>query len=634
MRVSFKEGALVVADDQLATVLLPAGDSSVFVKSDKTGNIFEADVSSIKARGNEKATPKKAIRNFDLLTESERQDVLKWVKWFEPFAKGVKHGAHGGLIKDIARKSGKSGKTVQRKLKIWEDTGDACLLVDGRKGRVMPSRLTPEQTAIIDKAITDDYLNLKKRSLKYLVTTVRIRCSQAKIALPSREAIRKRLASIPEKEVSLKREGKKMAHDKFGSAAGSFPGADFPLAVVQVDHTLLDIELVDDWDRKTIGRPYLTVAIDTYSRMVTGFYISLDAPSAHSVGLCLTHAALSKEPELANFDVIGKWPIWGMPQRIHVDSGKEFHSKTLEESLLRYGVEITYRPVRTPHFGGHIERLIGNLNNFIHDLPGSTFSNPKAKGITDPQKTAALTLSELRRLLIQYISGIYHIRTHSSLGVSPLEMWRRGTLGYGTAKGCGLPEKISDERRLKIDFLPSTERTVTREGIQWDNVKYYSHVLDSWINSGRKFLVRRDPSDISKIYFLDPSDQHYHEIEYSHLGNPSVTLWELRRARKLVGHDEAKITEAAIMEMVMKMRVQIACSEDLTKKVRRNRQKAFNKPVSIASEEKNTSTKQRVPPPKDGAALANHIHLGGVSRPKEDDYDLTDADLEGVVRPW
>ena len=35
-----------------------------------------------------------------------------------------------------------------------------------------------------------------------------------------------------------------------------------------------------------------------------------------------------------------------------------------------------WRPPGTPHFGGHIERLIGTQMGAVHLLPGTTFSNP------------------------------------------------------------------------------------------------------------------------------------------------------------------------------------------------------------------------------------------------------------------
>ena len=52
-----------------------------------------------------------------------------------------------------------------------------------------------------------------------------------------------------------------------------FDSAQRPLDLVQIDHTKLDIIVVDDEQRLPIGRPWITLAIDVYSRMVTGFYI-------------------------------------------------------------------------------------------------------------------------------------------------------------------------------------------------------------------------------------------------------------------------------------------------------------------------------------------------------------------------
>ncbi len=56
--------------------------------------------------------------------------------------------------------------------------------------------------------------------------------------------------------------------------------ADGPLALVQMDHMRLDIEVVEDTaDREPMGKPWLTVAIDVYSRAVLGFYLSILDPN-------------------------------------------------------------------------------------------------------------------------------------------------------------------------------------------------------------------------------------------------------------------------------------------------------------------------------------------------------------------
>jgi putative transposase len=44
-----------------------------------------------------------------------------------------------------------------------------------------------------------------------------------------------------------------------------------PLEVVQIDHTLVDVVVVDELERLPLGRPWLTLAIDVASRMVNGF---------------------------------------------------------------------------------------------------------------------------------------------------------------------------------------------------------------------------------------------------------------------------------------------------------------------------------------------------------------------------
>ncbi|MFZ3492374.1 hypothetical protein ACODT5_03885 [Streptomyces sp. 5.8] len=52
--------------------------------------------------------------------------------------------------------------------------------------------------------------------------------------------------------------------------------------------------MVDEQHRLPIGRPYLTAAIDVASGCVAGLVVTLEAPSAPSVGLCLAHATTDK----------------------------------------------------------------------------------------------------------------------------------------------------------------------------------------------------------------------------------------------------------------------------------------------------------------------------------------------------
>ena len=117
--------------------------------------------------------------------------------------------------------------------------------------------------------------------------------------------------------------------------------------------------------------------------MVAGFYLSLEAPSAVSVALAIQHLALPKEAWLSARDVKADWPTAGLPDAIHVDNGKDFLSHALRRGAEEYGISLIRRPVATPHYGGHIERLIGTMMGSVHLLPGTTFSDIEERGDYD-----------------------------------------------------------------------------------------------------------------------------------------------------------------------------------------------------------------------------------------------------------
>ena len=87
--------------------------------------------------------------------------------------------------------------------------------------------------------------------------------------------------------------------------------------------------MVDEEHRQPIQRPSLTVVIDVYSRMVLGFAIYLEKPSAFTAGLAIAHAVLPKEDWLAGVGVQAEWPCWGKMCTIHCDNAKEFRGTVI-----------------------------------------------------------------------------------------------------------------------------------------------------------------------------------------------------------------------------------------------------------------------------------------------------------------
>ncbi len=350
----------------------------------------------------------------------------------------------------------------------------------------------------------------------------------------------------------------------------------------QIDHTPVDVCIVDDVYRRNIGRCWITVAIDVFSRCIVGYYLSIDSPNAASVGMCLVHAILPKEGWMAAHGLSGHWPIWGKPLKVHADNDKTFRCEMVTRAAKEHRIDLEWRPVRTPHWGGHIERLLGTFNQEIHTLPGTTFSNPHERGEYKPHKEAALTFAELETYITTYITGQYHCDFHTGIRRPPIKRYEAGLLGDGVQVGRGLPEPEKDPLRLRVDFLPFILRTVQSYGIQWDGISYYEPILDPWIHSKdpggsrakRKFFCRRDPRDVSFIWFLDPDKNTYQKIPYRNTEYPSINLWELLAAkRELTRQGRGEVNEALIFETYEQQKSLVAQASQATQSARKAAQK-------------------------------------------------------------
>jgi putative transposase len=179
------------------------------------------------------------------------------------------------------------------------------------------------------------------------------------------------------------------------------------LAVAQIDHTPMDVIVVDEEHRQPIQRPSLTVVIDVYSRMVLGFSIYLEKPSAFTVGMAISHAILPKENWLAGVGVQAEWPCWGKMRTIHCDNAKEFRGTVIGRACQDHDITIEHRPPREPRYGGHIERGFGTWLARARRLKGTTFSNVVQKGDYDSEGHAILTRAELGKWFTIYVTKVY-----------------------------------------------------------------------------------------------------------------------------------------------------------------------------------------------------------------------------------
>lgn len=548
-------------------------------------------------------TGQKIVRQ-DLLTIRD-EDWLEARKRFDEIRPLLMHS--GGqrtkeMVKHVAEKSGVDTATIYRRISAYEKTGLVSSLLRSTRKDAGSSRLNPEVEQVMREVIEAEYLTEEQPTPSDVWDTLKARCLELKLPTPHPNTLRNRIALLSEEKKLAKRKGKKAAKEKFTPHKGSFPGADYPLAVVQIDHTPMDIIVVDDVDRKPIGRPNLTLEIDLFSKMVGGYYISLDPPGALSTGLCLTHAILPKDQWLAKMDISTPWPVWGKMRVVHTDNAKEFIGTMLSKACDEHNIELEQRPKGEPQYGGHIERSFRTYMSKVHTLPGTTRSNVGDKGDYDAEGNACMTLSALEKWFAIFIVEYYHQKPHKgNNGVPPIAMYERGILGNGDSPGVGLPSRITDETKFKLDFLPYEMRTVQEYGIVLEDIYYFHPALQPWMHAidpddikrKRKFICRYDPRDLSTIYFLDPDTKEYVAIPYRDITRPPISIWELRAAKKQLAEDGyVDINEELIFGAVRKMRDIVASEVAKTKKARKHeaRSKGWKKSKEHIPPLSNTST--------------------------------------------
>jgi putative transposase len=113
-------------------------------------------------------------------------------------------------------------------------------------------RLDPAIDVLVEAAIDTTFLKPERPTMKRLFRQVRHDCCAAGLKTPSMKALRARVSARSLRERTKAREGVVAAGNQFRQVkTGLRP--ERPLQIVQIDHTKVDIMLVDDANRACIG---------------------------------------------------------------------------------------------------------------------------------------------------------------------------------------------------------------------------------------------------------------------------------------------------------------------------------------------------------------------------------------------
>lgn len=335
--------------------------------------------------------------------------------------------------------------------------------------------------------------NPANQKLKVLYGKLQEYCDQRGYILPSKKTFGKIIKKRPVEERMYSTQGSRMAYqheDFYWEIDLTSPRhGERPFEIVHIDHTEVDLEIIHSNTNKSMGKFWLSLMVDAFTRRVLAFYITFDSPSYRSDMMLLREC-------VRRFN--------RLPQIIVTDNGRDFKSVYFQSLLARYNITHKIRPPHRARTGSICERLFGTSNTqLFHNLQGNTKIMKNVRQVTksvNPKNHAVWTLPALYELCRDYFYEFYDTSEHSALGESPREAFERGIATAGKRTFRFIPY----DEDFKIMTLPTTKSGTAKidpqRGVKVRYLYYYCDEFTKQDLAGTNVSVRYDPWDAGVVY--------------------------------------------------------------------------------------------------------------------------------------
>jgi putative transposase len=390
----------------------------------------------------------------------------------------------------------------------------------------------PEQArSLMMEFIDKEYETLKQKTMYATWSVLKLACDVGRIPAPSYKTFTIAVHHRAGAEQIQKRRGRRAAYSRqpfYWELEQRTPRhGDRPFEIAHIDHTQADVWAVCSQTGHLLGRPWISLLTDAFSRRILAVHLTFDPPSYRSCMMILRECVRRHSR---------------LPQILVLDGGKEFESIYFETLLARCEVTKKTRPPAKPRFGSTCERIFGTTNHqFLHNLQGNTQVARSTRQITksvDPRSHAAWPLKELHHRLSEYAYEIYDTIHHPALGQSPREAFNAAIAQTGSR----LHRQITYDRDFLILTLPTTRKGTAKitsgRGMKVNHLYYWSEHFRNPTWETQQVPIRYDPFDVGTAYaFVSGQWVECHSEYYSALHGHSereihLASEELRKRRE------------------------------------------------------------------------------------------------------
>lgn len=530
-------------------------------------------------------------RNYENVSDEEKLDALRKQAYINAVLESGGWVESDAYLAPIIQKHAQntedrnqpSPSTVRRWHRLLRKNAFdwQCLLPrHDRKGN-RTARFTESEQDFYERIVYREYMTKQRRTAtrvyEALVKEIRdhnIKNPDSCLSVPSKSTLDRLIKNIPQYDRKYARHGRYLANTEFRQGKVA-PQPTRILEIAEIDHTPIDLEVRCSRTGLVLGTPWLTLVIDSYSRMILGYHMAFDPPCVQSVVKAIEHSINPKVYLTEKYPMVsGDWPAFGKMATLVCDNGAEFHAHELEKIALNIGFIIQFCPSRTPYFKGKIERAIGTMNaGLFHDIPGTTFSNYQDRGDYESESKAALTFETLNAVVHKWIVDIYHQSLHRGINETPQKRWNRSALEFPPM----LPHSAA---LIGQKILRITKRKLRVPGIELHNILYNNDEL--WelrkrIGNKAELEVHYDHEDLSHIYVRSPSSAELIRIESTvpDYTNGLMLVQHKAILRKL--KEEGKSSESKVDLAQARADIEVMIEDDIRSRSKAKRRETIRK---------------------------------------------------------
>lgn len=322
-----------------------------------------------------------------------------------------------------------------------------------------------------------------------------------------------------EKDRNIKREiTSRYSNKKFQKQYRAITGnADYGIiepGVFEIDSQMGDIYLVSRFNRDwVIGRPIIYILVDKFSRIIAGFYISLET-SYTSAMMAILNTYKNKVELCKQYDIEIKeedWPVNMLPKKIIADRG-ELEGYNIENLINSLNVEVSLTPPYRAELKSFVEKFHSILNSLLKPhLPGVINLDGRERGDKDYRLNAKIDIFQFTQIVIKAIlyynnySVLNNYKRSEDMISDNVKSIPKDLFIWGVSNRGGLFSNISEET-VKLVLMPSAEATITAKGVRYKDMYYTSQNMlkeQIFVNARQKtwkVKISYDPRDLSYIY--------------------------------------------------------------------------------------------------------------------------------------